>query len=46
VREHAIAPAGRAANIVRAGLGDHVGVVGAAAIAYERLSSGNVLRHA
>jgi glucokinase len=46
VREHAIAPAGRAANIVRAGLGDHVGVVGAAAIASERLASGNGLRHA
>jgi hypothetical protein len=30
-------PAGHDVNIVRAGLGDHVGVVGAAAIALDRV---------
>jgi glucokinase len=37
VRAHAIAPAGREADIVPAALGEHVGVVGAAAIAYDRV---------
>jgi glucokinase len=36
VRAKAMAPAGRAAEIVPAALGDHVGVVGAAAIVYDR----------
>jgi glucokinase len=36
VREHAIEPAGRSVGIVESALGDHVGVVGAAAIVYER----------
>jgi glucokinase len=35
----AMAPAGRAVSIVTAGLGDQVGVVGAASIAYERLTA-------
>jgi glucokinase len=43
VRAHAIAPAGRAAEIVPAALGDHVGVVGAAAIAYDRIATGGVI---
>jgi glucokinase len=38
VRANAIAPAGRAIDIVPAALGDHVGVVGAAATVYERTS--------
>jgi glucokinase len=42
VRANAIAPAGRQAEIVPAALGDHVGVVGAAAIAYERMRTGDV----
>jgi glucokinase len=46
VRANAIAPAGRAAEIVPAALGDHVGVVGAAAIAYDRTMSEDVLPHA
>ena len=37
VRAEAMTPAGHEVNIVRAGLGDHVGVVGAAAIALERV---------
>jgi glucokinase len=37
VQGNAIAPAGRATEIVPAALGDHVGVVGAAAIAHDRL---------
>jgi glucokinase len=46
VRANAIAPAGRAAEIVPAALGDHVGVVGAAAIAYDRTMAEDVLPHA
>jgi glucokinase len=38
VREQAMAPAGRRAEIVRAALGDQVGVVGAAAIAYDAVA--------
>jgi glucokinase len=45
VRANAIAPAGRAADIVPAALGDHVGVVGAAAIAYDRMMTGDVIAH-
>ncbi|MQA24721.1 MAG: ROK family protein [Micromonosporaceae bacterium] len=37
VLRQAMAPAARAVRIVRAGLGDRVGVVGAATIAFERL---------
>jgi glucokinase len=40
VRAQAIEPAGRELGIVQAALGDSVGVVGAAAIAYERLAPG------
>ena len=45
VRAHAIAPAGRAVEIVPAALGDHVGVVGAAAIAYDRIPAADVIAH-
>src|SRR3954468_7641824 len=37
VRAEAMTPAGHDVDIVRAGLGDHVGVVGAAAIALDRV---------
>jgi glucokinase len=40
VLRQAMRPAARAVRIIRAGLGDRVGVVGAAAIAYERLRIG------
>jgi len=40
VRAHAMGPAGRAANIVLSALGDQVGVIGAAAIAFDRVGSG------
>ncbi len=46
VRANAIAPAGRAMDIVPAALGDQVGVVGAAAIVYERTHTQDVLPHA
>ena len=39
VRAESMAPAGNAAEIVQSPLGDHVGVVGAAAIAFDRLGS-------
>jgi glucokinase len=39
VRSSAMGPAGRAADIVSAALGDRVGVVGAAAIVYDRAGS-------
>ncbi|MFL6007091.1 MAG: ROK family protein [Gaiellaceae bacterium] len=39
VRTTAMSPAGRAAGIVLSGLGDRVGVVGAAAIAFERVGA-------
>ena len=45
VRAEAMGAAGRAAEIVQSALGDHVGVVGAAAIAYERAAWGNVPAH-
>jgi hypothetical protein len=46
VRKHAMAPAGRAMDIVPSALGDQVGVVGAAAIVYDRTESQDVLPHA
>jgi glucokinase len=45
VRAHAIAPGGRAVDIVPAALGDHVGVVGAAAIAYDKITTADVIAH-
>jgi glucokinase len=45
VRAEAMGAAGKTARIVQSALGDHVGVVGAAAIAYERAGSGTVLAH-
>jgi glucokinase len=39
VKGQAMGPSGRAVRIVRAALGDHVGVVGAAAIVYDRADS-------
>jgi glucokinase len=40
VRTTAMAPAGRAATVVLSALGDQAGVVGAAAIAFDRIGSG------
>jgi glucokinase len=40
VRGGALEPVGRAVDVVASALGDHVGVVGAAAIAYERVEVG------
>jgi glucokinase len=45
VRTGAMAPAGAAARIVQSALGQHVGVVGAAAIAHDRAASGDAVRH-
>lgn len=45
VRADAMKPAGDSVGIVRAALGDRVGVVGAAAIVYERAESGDALPH-
>jgi predicted NBD/HSP70 family sugar kinase len=45
VRADAMKPAGGAADIVLAALGDHVGVVGAAAIVYDRAATGGLLLH-
>ncbi|HUQ22603.1 MAG TPA: ROK family protein [Gaiellaceae bacterium] len=45
VRAEAMPPAREVARIVQSPLGEHVGVVGAAAIAFERTASGNVLAH-
>ena len=42
VRESAMSPAGRAARIELSPLGDRVGVVGAAAVAYERVLSDTI----
>jgi glucokinase len=44
VRADAMKPAAAAAEIVQSALGDHVGVVGAAAIVHER-AAGNVVAH-
>ena len=40
VRAHAMTPGGQAADVVAAKLGDRVGVVGAAAVAFERTEAG------
>jgi hypothetical protein len=40
-----MAPAGEAAQILQSALGEHVGVVGAAAIAYERAAAGAAVLH-
>jgi len=45
VRAEAMQPAGETVAIVQSALGEHVGVVGAAAIVYERALSGDVLSH-
>jgi glucokinase len=45
VRTRAMGPAGRAADIVHSPLGDRVGVVGAAAIVYDREDSGGMRLH-
>jgi glucokinase len=45
VRAHAIAPAGRAVEIVPAALGEQAGVVGAAAIAFDRIPAADVIAH-
>jgi glucokinase len=42
VRNESMKPAGEAAQIVQSALGDHVGVVGAAAIGYERAVADDV----
>jgi glucokinase len=44
VRAESMRPAA-AAEVVQSALGEHVGVVGAAAIAYERMASGDVIAH-
>jgi glucokinase len=46
VRVNTMKPAGQAAEIVASALGDHVGVVGAAAIVYDRAALGDVRSHA
>jgi glucokinase len=43
VEAHAVRPAGSPLAIVQAGLGDHVGIVGAAAIVFDRIASGVML---
>ena len=45
VKADAVRPAGGALAIVQSALGDHVGIVGAAAIVYERIASGLMLAH-
>jgi glucokinase len=45
VRVDSMKPAGEAADIVQSALGDHVGVVGAAAIVYERSAAGDDVPH-
>ena len=45
VREDAMRPAGDSVEILQSVLGEHVGVVGAAAIVYERALSGDVVPH-
>ena len=45
VRASAIAPGGRAAGVVQAALGEQVGVVGAAAVAYETIDAGVGFAH-
>lgn len=45
VQAHAVRPAGSDLAIVQSALGDHVGIVGAAAIVYDRIASGLMLAH-
>ena len=45
VEAHAVRPEGSPLAIVLAALGDHVGIVGAAAIVYDRIASGLMLAH-
>ena len=45
VHAHAMTPGGENVPVVRASLGDQVGVVGAAAVAYERIESGVLQAH-
>ena len=45
VRSDAVRPAGEPVGVVRSALGDHVGIVGAATIVYDRLASGVMLAH-
>ena len=45
VKADAVRPAGSPLAIVQSALGDHVGIVGAAAIVYERIASGLMLAH-
>ena len=45
VQAHAVRPAGSPLGIVRSALGDHVGIVGAAAIVYDRIASGLMVAH-
>jgi glucokinase len=45
VRADTVRPAGHEVAIVRSELGDRVGVVGAAAIAFDRIASGLMLAH-
>jgi glucokinase len=45
VQAEAMTPAGQDVRLVRSALGDRVGVVGAAAIAFERLPAGGKLLH-
>jgi glucokinase len=46
VRANSMRPAAQAADIVTSALGERVGVVGAAAIVYDRTASGDILPHA
>ena len=45
VKADAVRPAGSPLAIVQSALGDHVGIVGAAAIVYDRMASGLMLAH-
>jgi glucokinase len=45
VKADAVRPAGGPLAIVQSALGDHVGIVGAAAIVYDRMASGLMLAH-
>ena len=44
-RPTSAAPTGESVEIVQSALGEHVGVVGAAAIVYERALVGDALTH-
>jgi glucokinase len=45
VQANAVRPAGSPLAIVQSALGDHVGIVGAAAIVYDRIASGLMVPH-